>query len=187
MTESASAAEVLQTPRLRLRPMVASDAAALHSCYGDAEAMRFWDFSVSRDPAHTAERLADSLAVDPRWHRGWAVILKSSDAFIGYVNYHRRDPRHHRLEVGYILARRYWQQGLMSEAMHAFLEYCFGRLETHRVEAEIEPENVGSICLAQQLGFQREGVLRDRLFVDGRYRSLVMFSLLDTDWRASMS
>jgi ribosomal-protein-alanine N-acetyltransferase len=85
--------------------------------------------------------------------------------------------------LGYILARRYWRQGFMSEAVGPFLAHCFDKLDAHRVEAQIEPDNVGFVRLAERLGFRGEGLLRDRLFVDGRYRSLLMFSLLDTEWR----
>jgi RimJ/RimL family protein N-acetyltransferase len=152
--------------------MAPGDAESLHSCYGDAEAMRY-----------TASRLAESLAADPRWHRGWGVILKESEEFVGYVNYHNRVPWYRRLAVGYILARPHWRRGFMTEAMEAFLTYCFDALETHRVEAAIEPDNTGSLALATRLGFQREGVLRDRLSVAGAYRSVVMFSLLDAEWR----
>jgi [ribosomal protein S5]-alanine N-acetyltransferase len=163
--------------------MVPGDAESLHSCYGDAEAMRYWDFAVSRDLTHTASRLAESLAADPRWHRGWGIILKESDQFVGYINYHNRDPWHRRLAVGYILARPYWRRGFMSEAMEAFLTYCFDALETHRVEAAIEPDNTASLSLVTRLGFQREGVHRDRLSVAGTYRSVAMFSILDEEWR----
>jgi RimJ/RimL family protein N-acetyltransferase len=155
--------------------MAPGDAESLHSCYGDAEAMRYWDLAVSRDLAQTASRLAESLAADPRWHRGWGVILKESEEFVG--------PWYRRLAVGYILARPHWRRGFMTEAMEAFLTYCFDALETHRVEAAIEPDNTGSLALATRLGFQREGVLRDRLSVAGAYRSVVMFSLLDAEWR----
>jgi ribosomal-protein-alanine N-acetyltransferase len=116
MPESELASVILETERLRLRPMVPGDAASLHSCYGDPQAMQYWDFAVSRDLAHTTARLTDSLATDPRWHRGWGVIHKVSEDFVGYVNYHNRDPWHRRLAVGYILARPYWGQGLMTEA-----------------------------------------------------------------------
>lgn len=71
----------------------------------------------------------------------------------------------------------------MTEAMYAFLAYCFDALDTHRVEAAIQPDNTRSLGLIQHLGFQREGVLRDRLSVAGRYRSVVVFSLLDEEWR----
>jgi ribosomal-protein-alanine N-acetyltransferase len=185
MPESELASVILETERLRLRPMVPGDAASLHSCYGDPQAMQYWDFAVSRDLAHTTARLTDSLATDPRWHRGWGVIHKVSEDFVGYVNYHNRDPWHRRLAVGYILARPYWGQGLMTEALLVFLAYCFEALETHRIEAAIEPGNTRSLAMIERLGFQREGVLRDRLSVGGSYRSVVVFSLLDEEWRSA--
>jgi len=48
-------------------------------------------------------------------------------------------------------------RGYMQEAVGAVLAHCFTTLNTHRIEAEIEPENVRSALLAQRLGFQREG------------------------------
>ena len=186
MTIAASLPEpILETPRLRLRPLIASDAEPLHGCYGDPEAMRYWDFPASLDPAQTAERLSQSLRTDPKWHAAWAVLLKDGEQFLGMVNYHHREPWYQRLEVGYILARPYWRRGFMSEAMLAFLGHCFAGLGTHRVEATIEPENVDSIRLVERLGFRREGLLRDRLLVDGTYRSVLMFALLEGEWRTA--
>jgi RimJ/RimL family protein N-acetyltransferase len=71
----------------------------------------------------------------------------------------------------------------MHEAMFALLSHCFDRLETHRVEAEIEPANDRSARLAERLGFQREGLLRDRLNVAGEPRSCWMYSLLRQEWK----
>jgi ribosomal-protein-alanine N-acetyltransferase len=72
----------------------------------------------------------------------------------------------------------------MREAMGVFLAHCFGALESHRIEATIEPANVASIRLAERLGFQCEGgPMRDRLRVDGAYRSLLMYGLLEETWR----
>jgi len=100
--QKAAAPEVLETQRLVLRPFVASDAPGLHSCYGDSEAMQYWDFPALRDLSATIAVVADSLATDPRWHRGWAVLLKETQD-------------------------------------RAFVGFCFGVLETHRIEAAIEP------------------------------------------------
>jgi ribosomal-protein-alanine N-acetyltransferase len=174
---------VLDTTRLMLRPLVRGDAEGLHTCFGDAEAMRFWDAAPARDVAETAKRLEETLTTDPRWHAGWAVVLKETGQFIGFVNYHNRVPQAQRLAVGYILAAAYWRRGLMTEAMRCFIGHCFSALDAHRIEALIEPENVASMHLAERLGFRREGLLRDRLRVAGRYRSVEMLSLLEEDWR----
>ena len=71
----------------------------------------------------------------------------------------------------------------MTEATVALLRHCFGALEAHRIEAEIEPANGASEGLAERLGFQREGLLRDRAFVGGEPRSVGMWSLLRPEWQ----
>lgn len=58
----------LETERLVLRALRESDAEGLHAAYGDAEAMRFWDFPAARNIAETSLRISQSLAVDDRWH-----------------------------------------------------------------------------------------------------------------------
>jgi ribosomal-protein-alanine N-acetyltransferase len=186
MAADQDAPRLLDGRRLVLRPITRDDAAGLHAAYGDPEAMRFWDFAASRDVAETAERIGWSLQASPRFHACWAIVLKDDARVVGMLNYHHREPWNRRLEVGYILARAHWGRGLMHEAMGVFLAHCFGALESHRVEATIEPANRASIRLAERLGFQREGgLMRDRLRVDGEYRSLLMFGLLEEEWRRS--
>ena len=172
---------VIDSMRLQLRPLVVADAEALHRAYGDPEAMRFWDFPVSQ----TAKRIEQSLGVSRERHAAWGVVLKRDPpTLVGMVNYHRREPWNRRLEVGYILARAYWRQGLMHEAMIPFIDYCIESLDTHRIEALIEPGNVHSLRLADRLGFKRESdLMRDRLVVAGEFRSVLMYALLAPEWR----
>ena len=179
-------APILATPRLLLRPLVAADSTGLHEAYGDGEAMRFWDLPPSRNRAETAVRIGWSLAASADWHAAWAIVRRADGRVLGLVNYHHREAWHRRLEIGYILARAHWRQGFMGEALPVFLDHCFGALATHRVEAMIEPGNIASLRLAEKLGFRREGgQLRDRLYVAGHYRSLLVYGLLATDRRAA--
>jgi [ribosomal protein S5]-alanine N-acetyltransferase len=177
----------LQTERLTLRQISEADAEGLHAAYGDPEAMRYWNFPATRDVAETASCILQSLAVDERWHAVWAILLKDG-GFAGMINYHHREPWNRRLELGWILASAYWRQGLMGEAAQAVLHHCFTAMNTHRIEALIEPENVASLALATKLGFTPEsGLLRDRLCVDGRFRSVLMYGLLEPDWSRLVS
>jgi RimJ/RimL family protein N-acetyltransferase len=170
------------TARLLLRRLVPEDAAGLHLAYGDAEAMRFWDAPLCGDVAETERRILRSTAVDPAWHAAWAVLERSSQAFVGMVNYHDRAPWHRRLGLGWVLVPQCWRQGFMTEAMRVVLPHCFGALDAHRVEAEIEPANERSARLAERLGFRRDGLLRERICVRGEPRSVWMYSLLRPDW-----
>lgn len=61
-------------------------------------------------------------------------------------------------------------RGYMSEALRLVLDYSFGDLALHRLEANIQPANQASIRLVQRLGFRKEGFSPDFLFIDGAWR-----------------
>ena len=188
MTEAVIQVPALETARLRLRCLMIEDAPAAHQAYGDPGAMRFWDMPPSVDLEETERRLRRSLSVDPQWHATWAILARPDgqlpeDQFIGMINYHARQPWNRRLALGWILVPGFQGRGYMHEAVRAVLAHCFTALNVHRVEAEIEPENARSARLAQRLGFQREGLLRDRLFVADQPRAQQMYGLLRSEWR----
>lgn len=147
--------------------------------------MRFWDFPASRD-LEKPLRASASLSLwmnagcglgDPaarRWLRGSDQLSSTSavEPAIGAG-----------LDTGSCVLAR-----LMTEAPRIVLHHCFTELDTHRVEATIEPENTASRALAAKLGFVLEsGPLRDRLCADGQFRSVLMYGLLRPDWSRMVS
>jgi [ribosomal protein S5]-alanine N-acetyltransferase len=111
---------ILTTKRLRLRRFDARDLAGLHACFGDAEAMRYWNLPPSQSEAESARRLKTlEKRKSPYSFLAWAVADKKSNECIGMVNYHHREAHNRRLEVGYILCPKRQGKGLMSEAMRA--------------------------------------------------------------------
>ena len=170
-----------ETERLIVRQIRESDAEGLHQAYGDPQAMRFWDFPATSSIAETAALIKG--AVRSKITYGVWAILQRRGGFVGMINYHHREARNRRLELGWIVVPACWRQGIMTEAAGPVLDFCFKKLGTHRVEALIEPENVASRALAARLGFQQEGsLLRDRMCVEGKFRSVLMFALLQPDW-----
>jgi RimJ/RimL family protein N-acetyltransferase len=183
LAKSARSFPELATPRLRLRQFEPRDAAGLHACFGDVDAMRYWNFPPCRSMVET-ERWLRILAKtsSPYDYLAWAVAEKRSDHCIGMVNYHHREAHNRRLEVGYMLARSHYGRGLMTEAMRALIAYCFTELHVHRMEALIHPDNSNSIRLAERLGFRFEGgPLRDYWRLGERYISVVIYGLIRDD------
>lgn len=179
----------LTTKRLRLRQFTPRDVDGLHTCFGDPEAMRYWNFDACKTTADTA-RWARALAKAKSPHEwlGWAVAEKRGDRCIGMVNYHHREPRNKRLEIGYILAPAQHRKGLMTEAVQALLDHCFADLGVHRVEALIHPDNAASIALVRRLGFKLEGgPLRDYWRRGDNYMSTMMYGLIagEQTWKAA--
>ncbi len=176
---------VIETPRLLLRPIALSDASGLHLVFSDPETMRYVDFPPCANLAETQKRIQLWTIPLPEWHATWTLAEKESGTPIGIVTYHHRESSNRHLEVGYVLGRSHWRQGLMREAMSGLIDYCFEALAMHRIEVTVCPDNVAAVRFTESLGFRREGgPLRDRSLVQGQYRDLLLYGLLERDWRA---
>lgn len=86
--------------------------------------------------------------------------------------------------LGYYVGEVYAGQGYMTEALRLMLRYAFVELKLHRVEANIQPENVASIALVRRVGFVLEGYSRRYLKICGRWRDHERWALIAEDWRA---
>lgn len=80
--------------------------------------------------------------------------------------------------LGYQIARAHEGQGLMTEALRATNAFMFDVLRLHRIMANYRPENARSARVLERLGFAREGVARDFLFIDGAWRDHVLTALV---------
>jgi ribosomal-protein-alanine N-acetyltransferase len=84
--------------------------------------------------------------------------------------------------LGYQLGRAHEGRGYMSEALRATNEFAFGRMRLHRIMANYRPENERSGRLLERLGFVREGVAKDYLFIDGAWRDHVLTALSNSSF-----
>jgi len=169
------------THRLRLRAFTPEDAPEFHAAYGDPVAMRHWNHAPSPDIERTARYIRGWTKANPKDAMIWAIALGDTDRCIGMVNYHTRNARSFRVEIGYILAPQAAGQGYATEALTAFIGHLHTALHVHRIEAQIEPENVKSRALVERLGFILEApLLRDRWKIGDAYRSVAMYALVTT-------
>lgn len=175
----------LPARRVALRWLQARDVPDLFAVFGDPEVMRYW----SRPPM---EVLAEAEALLHEIHAlhaqrslfQWAVALLDSDRVIGTCTLFHLDRTHRRAEIGYALRRAHWGQGLASEAVATLIQFAFGTLDLHRLEADVDPRNKRSLRLLERLGFEREGHLRERYHVGGESQDAVLLGLLRPNWDA---
>ena len=81
--------------------------------------------------------------------------------------------------LGYQVARTHEGQGLMAEALRAANAFVFGSMRLHRIMANYRPENERSARLLERLGFVREGLAKDYLFIDGAWRDHILTALVN--------
>lgn len=64
-------------------------------------------------------------------------------------------------EMGYFIDKDFFQQGIGSESVKLFSNYCFETLEMAKITLRIEPKNMASKKLAEKCGFEMIGVAKN--------------------------
>jgi RimJ/RimL family protein N-acetyltransferase len=68
--------------------------------------------------------------------------------------------RQHAADIGYVLSRKYWGHGYVTEAAKAIVEWATGVEFIYRVSAVCDVENKASARVLEKVGMQREGILK---------------------------
>jgi RimJ/RimL family protein N-acetyltransferase len=148
---------VIETDRLRLRPLRESDLDAYAAMLGDPEIMRYLGDGRTLDREDAWRHLAMLLG---HWTlRGfgtWALEERGTGAFVGRAGLHYPAGWPDR-EVGWALRREHWGKGYATEAARASLDHAFDTLGWERAISLIHPGNLRSIRVAERLGERYEG------------------------------
>ncbi len=179
----------LETERLTLRRISDRDRAAWLEVWKSPGVLDYLiDLESVPSPAAAADIIAwaERIFAEKSGIR-WAIAPKPEGDLIGTCGFHLYERRHRRVEIGYELHSDYWRQGIMTEAVQSVLAFCFERLRTHRVEADVVEGNVASAALLKKVGFTLEGVWRERVYTRGGVHSLWQFGLLAPEYQARQS
>jgi ribosomal-protein-alanine N-acetyltransferase len=143
---------LLQTERLRLRPLTPDDAEALHRLWTDPGVRQYlWDGEViAREKTEEIVRRSAEL-FETTGLGLWAVLPRDSEALAGFCGYwFFRDPPE--LELLYGIAEEQWGRGLATEAARAMLRYGFEVLGFERIAASTDAANTASVRVMEKLG-----------------------------------
>ena len=86
--------------------------------------------------------------------------------------------------AGYWVGEAFTRKGYTSEGVGLVLGRAFGELKLHRVEANIIPDNLASIALANRVGFRKEGYSPRYLKIAGTWQDHIRFAMTAEDWQA---
>jgi ribosomal-protein-alanine N-acetyltransferase len=78
-------------------------------------------------------------------------------------------------------------RGYTQEALVALLDYGFSELNLNRVEADIDPRNIGSAKSLERVGFTKEGHLRENCIVNGELTDRALYGLLRREWKVGVN
>jgi len=148
-----------ETTRLLAKPAVVEDAQVIFDEYAsDASVAKYMTWKAHRSVDETVEFLTRCERV---WIEGsafpWSLWRKQDGAFAGLIEIRVGTST---VDLGYALARRWWRQGLMSEAVATVVAWALAQPTIYRVWATYDIDNVASARLLERVGMEREGVLR---------------------------
>ena len=117
-------------------------------------------------------------------HRCFLVVQRDTKEIVGVINLNNLiRGAFQNAFLGYYCFSPHAKKGLMFEGMVLVLTHAFRTLKLHRVEANIQPNNRGSIALVRKCGFVREGFSRRYLKVRGRWKDHQRWALLSEDFQ----
>jgi ribosomal-protein-alanine N-acetyltransferase len=172
-----------ESERLLLREINHSDEKDLFRFLSDDEVMKRTDLKT-QSTIHDTEKFVKYVNKGCRKEKSiwWGITTKDSNVIIGIVGFPNWIKKQFRSEVGAVLAKEYWSQGIMTEAMDAVIRFGFTAMKLNRIEATLMPHNMSSMKFLKKLGFQEEGILREYRFFKGQFHDVKMVSLLKKDF-----
>lgn len=174
----------LATPRLVVRAVAAEDLDDLLAVNGDPEATRYLPYEPWKGAEDARAWLERMRGLEASGNTLQLVVARADDArVIGTCLIFLYDAASARAELGYVLRRDHWRGGWMREALVALLDHAFGPMGLRRIEASVNPANEASHRLLLRLGFEREGIRRERWITRGRPEDSAMYGLLAREWQ----
>lgn len=176
---------VIETARLRLRPLEQSDSSAIQKAAADR---RIADTMISIPhpyPADEAERYLTQKQAERKAGRSAAFAMehKSKRRFCGLIELRQIDREHSLGELSFWVAVDDWGQGFMSEAVQAVVRYGFETLGLNRLYAYHMQRNPATGRILAKSGFRQEGLLRQRVRKWGKYEDVALWAVLRQDWQ----
>ena len=173
----------IESERLTLRRLRFDDADQLFALHRDRATLRFSPPPEWLDELTTADWIKHT-------HRGfanqtffvWGVVLRSSNCLVGTASLFDYHPIHRFISVSALMPPTDWACGHVAETIRTMTDLALGPMQMHRVEAETDARDAEAMALLTELGFHREGQLREKVKIDDAWYDSVLFSMLRQEW-----
>ena len=155
--------QTIETNRLILRKYKDDDAQYLYKNWAsDDEVTKYLMWKTHKDVSVSKEWI-DFLKsnYDRKDFYEWTIVLKDIDQPIGSISVVDLKENINAVHIGYCIGRKWWHQGITSEALSALIDFFFDKVGVDRIESRHDPRNVNSGKVMQKCGMKYEGTMRN--------------------------
>ncbi|MBQ9005790.1 MAG: GNAT family N-acetyltransferase [Atopobiaceae bacterium] len=174
----------VSTDRLILRAFTSQDVEpAYRNWCNDAEVSHFltWQPHSNEDETRSIIESWIHSYCDPASYQ-WAIELRDIEEPVGSISVVSIDETVGAMEIGYCLGKRWWHDGLMTEALSAVVSYLFAHTDVNRICAKHDVRNPRSGHVMKACGLSFEGTLRQAALCNVGLSDVSVYSILRSEW-----
>jgi ribosomal-protein-serine acetyltransferase len=112
-----------------------------------------------------------------------SFVILLNEVAVGRIGLHHVNPDNKNASIGYWLTKEAEGKGIIIRSCRKLIAYGFDELQLHRIEIKAAVKNIKSRAIPEKLNFKEEGTLRDAELVNGVYLDLVLYSILQDEWK----
>src|SRR3989344_6480638 len=167
---------VLKSKNIILRPYSTKDAQDLYENFNDIKVTQFmagvkYPFTLNRAKKWIT-RCQKTAREKPI--KEIIFVIEKNKKFAGSIGI--KEIEKHKAELGYWVGRRYWNQGIMTEAIKMVVYFSFKRLKLDRLYAYTFLKNKKSVKVLIKNKFKKEGLLRKHRIKEGKFVDMYLYA-----------
>lgn len=144
---------MLETSRFYIRKIKIEDAElAFKNWTSDDAVSKYLTWSTHKSVNDTIEWIKNDLEMN---YKSYVIVDKNINEPVGSISVVKESPDYSYCEVGYCMAKNYWNKGCMSEILDAFMGYLFKNFNYSYIYARHDVNNIASGRVMSKCGMRQ--------------------------------
>lgn len=174
---------IIENKRFILRKFTKNDINDLYEYASDSEVTKFLSWDTYKNIDIAVDYIENVLL---RYSKNkiapWGIEWKENSKMIGSIDFVQYDKKNFSAEIGYVLNRKYWNKGIMTEALKEIIKFGFDEMNLMRIETRLNAMNIASERVMQKNGLTYEGTLRKKEFLKNKFIDIKFYSILRDEY-----
>ncbi len=162
-----------------LRPIESQDATDMFEYCSDLKVVQNLTFTTHSSVRETKKCIDTLFLTRPSNNMPavYAICFKENNKMIGTCNFGAFNTENKYATIGYALNRKYWNKGIMTEAVQNLIKVGFEYLKLKRISVTVKPNNAKSKKVIEKCGFTPEGIQYNTFFVKNKTEDILIYAI----------